>query len=513
MAAHMSFSAGILLAGLLASATALAQTSDAPQPEGSGLRLDQAMVLLDYQVIRVSGDKPIDLMGFHVVNKVADGLYVGAGLYAPLVKGVYGGFTAYDIGAHLQRPLTGRLFATADLWLGGGAGGRSPENAKSLTGTGGFYKASVGLGYDLGDFAIGLGVSKMKFARSAIDGTQANVFLQVPFNYLNGSFSNHGRSLSPDDAVQAAAASSERMLSVVLDNFKQLNPEGSYKGIFNVADLQFAQYFGRDTYWYAGLGVGYRGLPLYNHVMGGLGYRVPLAPRFTLYGQVGIGSGGYSPDKINTDAGLVVYPRIIGEYALTKDLGLSLSAGYLAAPKGSSKNVSVGLGLTQHFGVRNGFTDAGDTASRPAYQGFRVSLFQQTESSLRFAGVDRGSLKMIGIQAEALLDERWYIPLQASVAYTTYLGYPGYGELLAGVGVQTLGGSRERLQAFGELMAGPNVHGLAVKADTGLRYGLSDRAALRVAVGHIEARSKAGNRFTANSLSFGFDYLFSLPTW
>ena len=59
----------------------------------------------------------------------------------------------------------------------------------------------------------------------------------------------------------------------------------------------------------------------------------------------------------------------------------------------------------------------------------------------------------------------------------------------------------------------PNIHGLAVKAGAGLRYGLSDRAALRVTAGHIEARSKAGNRFSANSLSLGFDYLFSLPTW
>ena len=513
MSTRINFSAGILLAGLLASAAAVAQKSDSPAPEGPRLRLNEAIILLDYQVIRVTGDEPIDLMGFHLVNKVADGVYLGAGLFAPLVKGVYGGFTAYDINAHLQRRLTNRLFATAGLSLGGGAGGRSPEQAQVLSGTGGFYKAYVGLGYDLGDFAIGLNVSKMKFTRSAIDGTQANVFVQVPFNYLSGPFGGREQGLSPVEADQAAAASTERMLTVVFDNFKQLNPEGSYKGIFNVADLQFAQYFARDNYWYAGLGVGYRGLPLYNHVMGGLGHRVPLSPRFNLYGQLGIGSGGYSPDKINTDAGLLVYPRIVGEYALTKDLGLSLSAGYLVAPKGSSKNLSFGLGLTQHLGPRNGSTGAGDTAAGPTLQGFRVSLFQETESSLRFIGVDRGSLNLIGIQAEALVSERWYIPLQASVAYSTYLGYPGYGELLAGIGVQSLGGSRERLQAFGELMAGTNVHGLAVKAGAGLRYGLSDRAALRVTVGHIEARSKSGNRFTANSLSIGFDYLFSLPTW
>jgi hypothetical protein len=513
MAARFSVLAAILLAGLLDGATAVEQTSDAAAPEESALRLNEAMILLDYQVIRVVGDEPIDLMGFHVINKVADGLYVGAGLFAPLVKGVYGGFTAYDISAHVQRRLTGQFFATAGLSLGGGAGGRSTENAKALSGTGGFYKASVGLGYDLGDFSIGLNVSKMKFMRSAIDGTQANVFLQVPFNYLTGPFGSAGQRLSPVEASQAAAASTERMLTVVFDNFKQLSPEGSYKGIFNVADLQFAQYFARDSYWYAGLGVGYRGMPLYNHVMGGLGQRVRLSPQFNLYGQLGIGSGGYAPDKINTDAGLLVYPRIVGEYALTKDLGLSLSAGYLIAPKGSSKNLSFGLGLTRHLGVGNEPSGAGDNAGRPAYQGFRVSLFQQTESSLRYAGIDHGSLKLIGIQADALVNERWYLPLQASVAYSTYLGYPGYGELLAGIGVQSLAGGGNRLQAFGELMAGTNVHGLAVKAGGGLRYGLSDRAALRVTAGHIEARSKAGNRFTANSLSLGFDYLFSLPNW
>lgn len=513
MAARVKFSAGLFLLGVLSCAAAGAQKSDAQAPEASALRLNESMIMLDYQVVRVVGDKPIDLMGFHVLNKVADGLYLGAGLFAPLFKGVYGGFTAFDISAHAEYRLTPQVFATAGLAVGGGAGGRSVENAKLLSGTGGFYKGYVGLGYDIGNFAVGVNVSKLKFRRSAIDATQANVFLQVPFNYLTAPFGSHGERLSLADANLAAAASSERMLTVVFDNFQQRNPEGSYKGSFNIADLQFAQFFARDSYWYAGLGVGYRGMPLYNQVMGGVGQRVRLSPRFSLYGQLGIGSGGYAPEKINTDAGLLVYPRIVGEYALTKGVGLSLSAGYLVAPKGTSKNLSFGLGLTRHFGVTDQAGPASDTTGLPTYQGFRVGLFQQTESPVRFLGVDRGQLKLIGIQADAILNDRWYIPLQASVAYTTYLGYPGYGELLAGIGVQTLTSASNPLQAFGELMAGTNVHGLAVKAGAGLRYGLSDRVALRVAAGRIVARSAAGNRFTANSLSLGFDYRFSLSTW
>jgi len=75
----------LLVMGLLACATAAAQKPDPPAPEASALRPEQGMILLDYQVLRVAGDKPIDLVGFHVHNKVAEWLYVGAGLYAPVL--------------------------------------------------------------------------------------------------------------------------------------------------------------------------------------------------------------------------------------------------------------------------------------------------------------------------------------------------------------------------------------------------------------------------------------------
>ncbi len=100
MTARVNIFVGTFVVGLLASAAAAAQTVDARAPEAPLLRLNEAMILMDYQVLRVAGDKPIDLMGFHVHNKVADWLYLGAGLYAPLVKGEYGGFTAFDIGVH-----------------------------------------------------------------------------------------------------------------------------------------------------------------------------------------------------------------------------------------------------------------------------------------------------------------------------------------------------------------------------------------------------------------------------
>jgi hypothetical protein len=515
MTVSVNISVCVIAVGLLTSVTAAAQKSDSAAPEASSLRSIEAMILLDYQVLRVVGDKPIDLLGFHVHHQVADWLYLGAGLYAPLLRGEYGGFTAFDIAAHARQRLTNNVFATAGLSLGGGAGGRSVEQAKTLSGSGGFFKGSIGLGYDFGEFSVGASVAKMKFRRSAINSTQANVFMEIPYTYLTGPFSSRGQRLSPADAGQASKASSEKMLTVSFDNFKQRDPEGSVKGVFNIVDLQYAQFVDRDTFWFADLGVGYRGLPLSNQVFGGLGQRVRLSPDFSVYGQLGIGSGIYAPAVINTGPGLLLYPKVSAEYALTKNLGLSLSAGYLAAPKGSSKNIGIGLALTHHIGAGAGESPAltSGPGGWPSYQGVRVSLFQQVDSSVRFRDVDRGRLQMIGIQADAIAGDYVYIPLQASVAYSTYLGYPGYGELLAGIGLQSRVDSGDHLQVFGQLMAGTNVHGLAVKASGGLRYGLSDRLALHVAAGRMQARSAAGNSFTANSLVLGLDYRFSIPAW
>jgi hypothetical protein len=327
------------------------------------------MVMLDHQVLRVPGDEDIDLTGFHVYHQVNDWLSLGAGVYAPLLKGQYGGFTAFDVGAHLQQRLTDRIFVTAGLAGGGGGGGRSIEQSKVLSGTGGFYKAYAGLGYDFGPVAVGVNLAKMKFTHSAIDSTQANVFLEIPYSYLVAPFSRHGQGLSASDARLAAEDSGENMLTLVLDNFKQIRPEGSFKGTLGVADLQYAHFLAPNTYWYAGLGVGYYGLPLYNQVLGGVGQRLRVSPRVNLYAQLGVGSGGYAPEKIDTDSGLLVYPKVSAEYALTPSLGLSLSAGYLAAPKGSSRNVTYGLALTHHLrsgAAAAGWGDAGAATTRPS---------------------------------------------------------------------------------------------------------------------------------------------------
>lgn len=464
--------------------------------------------MLDYQTVRVQGDSAIDLAGLHLYTPVAEGISVGAGLLAPLVSGQYGGFMGASVGIQGRFRLGGPVVALAALSAGGGAGGRSPEHAKKLSGTGSFVRGQLALGYDAGDFTVGAGVSKLKFRRSLIDSSQLNVFLELPFRYLSGSYAERGQPLSAPDDQRAAREMGETLLSFSLDNYHQLKPQGSYPGTVRTGEFQFSHFLTPDLFWFANFASSYSGLPTYNQLLGGLGWRWRLAPSWKLYAQLGVGSGGYAPEQIDTGPGLLVYPKLSAEYGLSPHLGLAVSAGYLTAPKGSSRNPTYGLTLTRH--LRSGQGD-GASAAPAIYQGLRLTLLHQTDVQLRYRDVARPALHMIGLQIDMPVSDRWYLPLQASAAYTSYLGYPGYAEIFAGLGVQTQLAPGERWQAFGQLMAGANVHGKGGKINAGLRYILNDRLAVSVSGGRIEARSPSGGQYSANNWVLGLDYRFAVP--
>ena len=109
-----------------------AQSPASADSPGSSLYRGEGLIVLDYQVIPVPQQPALDLAGFHILNKVADGLYVGVGAYAPLVKGEYGGFMAFDVGVNAQRRIRGPLFANAGL-APGRRRGRQEHGAKHRT--------------------------------------------------------------------------------------------------------------------------------------------------------------------------------------------------------------------------------------------------------------------------------------------------------------------------------------------------------------------------------------------
>lgn len=473
------------------------------------------LFMLDYESIPVPGNATIDLIGFHAMHQLNDWLYAGVGVYAPLLQGNYGGFMAGGVTVLARKNLFGNYFADAGASAGGGGGGNSVEHSKVLSGTGGYLKSFVGLGYDFEGFSAGVNIARFRFLGSAIDHSQFNIFMLVPFSYATAPYALSGLEL-PASEVNLFNGLRESMLMLGLDNMMQIQPTGSNKGTIHTIDLQYSYFLNEKMYWLIEAGVGYRGLPVYNQILGGVGYRYALSPRVNLYSQLALGSGGYSPDIIDTGSGLLVYPKLSAEYALNDDTGIVFSGGYMLAPGGSSRNFTLGASLNYHSRYGEVIHHA-STARDVEFNGYRINVYQQTEYLKNMANRYHRRVNMISVQLDTIINDHLFVPSQGSIAYNDYYEYPGYGELLAGLGVQSKHSTDNRFQVFAQLLAGANVHGEIVKAEAGINYGLSDRFAIYANIGTTFSPRKSGlsgkkTQFKADSIGLGMTYRFSAPS-
>ena len=494
--------------------------SDADTPPGPSTPTRAGgLVMLDYQAIKIKGYQSIDLLGVHFLNQFNDWLYVGVGGHAPLVNGNYGGFMAFDVTVHAERRLFGNLSAAAGASLGGGGGGKNTEQSKTISGSGGFIKSYIGLGYHFDDMSVGVNYSHIRFTNSVINGSQFGLYVQAPFSYSAAPYDNAGRRiLSTQDSDQGTASSHSDSDTVTfgLDNIIQINPKGSNKNTVNLVDAQYSHFLTDNYYVLFGGSVGYHGIAGYNQTYGGLGYKYSYSSRSNINFQLALGSGGYSPEKIDTGSGLLIYPKLSTEYRLNNNIGLSLSGGYLYAPRGSSRNMTLGTSLVYHFSPIDRKPPDDQVASEVEYRGHRFHTFLQTEFNVKVGDKRQSELKLLSVQVDTMSRDNVYIPIQGSIAYDNYLGYPGYGEVLAGVGVQSKYFPNDSFQTFAQLMVGTNIHGIIVKPAVGVNFGLSDRLAIYGQVGGTLSLDNVGlypkqYKFRSTSVGLGMSYRFSVP--
>jgi hypothetical protein len=481
--------------------------------ERNALRPVKGRIMLDYEVIPVPGYESLDLLGAHYLHQLNPWLCLGVGLHAPLVYGNYGGFMAFDATLHAQRKIVGNSFFDAGISLGGGGGSSSISLSPLISGTGKFIKSYIGLGYDFRSFSAGINYTHFRFADSLINHSQLDFFFQKPVSYSIGSYAYSGRQTGSDFFLPGAR---ETILAAEFNNLFQLKPTGSNTNSINSLSLQLTHFLNRNRYLFFGLEVGYQGLPLYNQAIGGIGYRYSMSPRINFYGQIGVGSGGYAQAEIDTGPGLLVYPKLSAEYLLSKTLGVSLSTGYLVAPNGTSKNVTVGTALNYHLSTNERNRLGTDTANDRKFRGFRLNMFQQTEFNVRVGSSAHHNINLLSTQWDSILSDHWYLPIQASVATNDFLGYPGYGELLAGLGVQNKFSLTNRFQKFFQVLIGTNINNILLKASVGVNYSLTDNFALYGQLGKTISLNKWTQyaydmRVNSNSVGLGLTYRFSLP--
>jgi hypothetical protein len=513
-----SIKTSLLILAMLAGPSAFAaEEADAPPAPATPSQAG-GLVMFDYQAIKIKGYPSIDLMGFHVLNKFDDWLYVGVGGHAPLFKGAYGGFMAFDVSVHAEQKLFGNWSAAVGASLGGGGGGKDTEQSKTLSGSGGFVKSYVGLGYRLNDMSVGVNYSKVRFTRSVIDGSQFGLFIQTPFSYAVAPYAHAGRRfLSSQESGPDSSSdhSDEDVVLFGLDNIIQINPKGTNKKTVNLVDVQYRHFLADDYYVLFGGSVGYHGIAGYNQVYGGLGYQYAMSSRTNISLQLAIGSGGYSPAKIDTGSGLLIFPKLSTEYRLNDQLGLALSGGYLHAPDGSSRNMTLGASLVYRPSSNGGASSGNPSATERDFNGHRIHAFLQTQYKVKVGDKRQSELKLLTVQIDNTRRDDTYIPVQGSIAYGSYLGYPGYGELLAGIGVQSKYSADTPFQTFAQMLIGTNIHGIIVKPAVGANWGLSDRLAIYGQAGGTISLDKLGlypkqYRFRSTSLGLGLSYRFSL---
>ncbi len=483
------------------------------QPDGAATQAG-GLVIADYQYFPLDSTESIDLLGLHYLHQLTDWFYLGAGLHAPLLQGNYGGFMTYDASAHVSQQLWGPVYLDLSGSLGGGGGGSSILQSQVLSGNGGFSKVYAGLTYRFPRWHVGLGYSKFQFFRSSIDDQRLIVYLQKPVSFQVQPYLN----LSPQSgsgaagrAVASAADGARTRLTAEFNNILQINPQGAYQDPIHTVHFQYSYFLNESVFGFIGGEGGVAGLRLYNQVLGGLGYQRALTHRLRLIGQIGVGSGGYAPEEIDTGSGLLVNPKLALEYPVAPNTAVAMTAGYLFAPDGTSRNATVGLALSYYLQGRGAAPDPHVAIAGAETQPFRVHLYHQDKLGLKVNDQDHDDIHMVTTQIDYVLGDRWYLPMQLSLATNDYLNFPGYGEILLGLGAQTRASAGSRLQWYAQLTAGPRLGGIIAKPQIGLNYGLSRHYAIYAQAGVSKSLGFAtDSAMRSIDLGLGLTYRFSL---
>lgn len=488
--------------------------------EENELSEKNGLLMLDYSKISLRDGGKFDMLGVHYLHELYDWLYFGVGVSGPVVEGNYGGFFVIDLTLHAKKRIYGNWFVDGGMSFGGGGGGESVEHIKELSGSGQFVKKYLGVGYQINDHYFGINYANINMADSLISDSMFNLYYQKAISFSLGSYSNkqvtsHSRFRKHDS-----------IFSVDVNRMSQIDPQGIYKGGINLISPQFSQFYSENGYFYFAIDLGLAGLDWYNQIHGGVGHKIPWSENVNLYAQLGLGTGGWVTDTIETGPGLLVYPKVKAEYLWDKNMGFTLSAGYLDFPKGTSKNWTVGLGVNYHLSADSARSTRTNTGYNVALKRFRVNIFYNTLFDISHNNKEIENINMGTLQVDYLLNENFYIPLQLGAAVNDYEGYAGYVEMYVGLGWQSHYLDSEKFQTFVQLMYGMNDVGVdedkdvgpLLNASVGVNYALSDQLALYAQVGKTisvdqHLKSNYDNAFEDTSIGFGITYRFSLPAY
>lgn len=469
-----------------------------------------AMLRITAEELTLPDRESMGLAGVSYLLTLDNGFYGGIGAYGA-VTGRRGGFFTGGLEGGAQMHLGRHLALDAGMFVGGGGGGAAPQ------GGGLMLRPHLGLALDTASGLFGVQLSQVHFPGGDIDSAQFGLSYAYPLTPLfgggwsgdppavfggdaSGDYGRVGHDLvfqmltyrPPSDTRNTAGAVQDDPMSLV---GVQWNRDLGRHAFVNVAAAGAV----------AGQSDGYA------QVLFGAGLRAELAHADVLSVELDVGAGGGG--GVDTGGGALAAAVLRFEHRFRNGLSVGAYGGYLDAPDGDFEASMGGIGLGYHYGSPARGASSSGTRYRPRHWRLRVSH----QSADPDAGVRRRGgrpderVDLIGIQIDAMLNQRFYLTGQAYGAYDGNAG--GYAAGLVGAGAIVPLREDARLFLSPELTVGAAGgggidvgDGLIGQARLGIGWRLGRNTALMFSAGRMIAPE---GDYRANLFELGLAYRFS----
>jgi hypothetical protein len=449
-------------------------------------------------------------IGLQYLLPINDWLYGGGGMHAA-VTGDQGGLFTLGLTMGVRKKIYNNIYLDANLHFGGGGGYRI------LINDGAIINPNIGLAYQQEKYSLGVQYSHVNFYTGEVTSNSVSFFVEIP-SVLN--FTSYKE--AQKDFIATNFSKDHFWKKPVVKNVQQIrfdffkpfgnsrkdnsNNQEPLTETLYVIGFEYQRYLSDNSFVFVHTDAIYKGLRAgFMDLFFGVGYIPYQTEHVKLFTKFALGAAG---GRVAPEGGLMMYPSAGLDYQFTENLAISSHLGYYRAIAGDLEAYTFGVGI-KHISNSGGSKDFKTFKT----QGMRIGLQNQTYFDVIKTDDTPVQLELLALQADFLLNHRFYLIGEIGFAYAGRSG--GYAQGLVGLGVlsPSFFNNKFRFHLEGVVGAagGAGVdtgEGIIIKPTIGLSYAYSDALSFTSSAGKMIAPFGNVNSTTINfGLSFGFSIL------
>ena len=297
---------------------------------------------LSYETINITSAETMGMVGVNLeLNRfLSQPTYLGIGGYGALV-GDRGGFFTAGITPGLRFSLKGPLIYDIGLFIGGGGG------ASAFPGDGLMIRSHAYVGYPFNHSLLWTGLSWQEISNQDL-GLNISMALSKPLTIFTSKSNQPSSTIKPSQPIQTLT---NKRLQVLLSklNYYPLDSTMNRNNVPIASSIPLLHleleydWINSINAMFSLSGANGQGADGYGSIFTGLAYKTTVS-NLQISPQLKIGMAGGG--NIDTGGGFMISPAVKLNYPLFKQLYLSSSLGYIAAPSGTFAAFKAAIGLT-----------------------------------------------------------------------------------------------------------------------------------------------------------------------